>query len=153
MNHPSQGDGIRLPADSAFGIFVAPCNFMKTRHRILIVDEAGFSRVCSSILAGQGFHAECVILDEWGVSSRFIKNVSLLITSYPYGTQVLKMMHGSPVPVIVLADYTGNEIIEILEGLENSYCMVKPINYERFTLLVKNLVNETCFQQGGYSIV
>jgi|LAHU01.1.fsa_nt_gb hypothetical protein len=126
---------------------------MKTRDKILIVDEAGFSRVCSSILAGQGFHAECMIREEWGTSPRCIKKVSLLITSYPYGAQVLKMMHGLSVPVIVLADYTGKDIIDILEGLENSYCMVKPINYERFTLLVKNLVNETCFHGGGYSIV
>jgi hypothetical protein len=126
---------------------------MKTRDKILIVDEAGFSRVCSSILAGQGFHTECMVRENWGLSPRFMKKVSLLITSYPYGTPVLKMMHGLAVPVIVLADYTGKDIIEILEGLENTYCMVKPINYDRFTQLVKNLLTGTSFHYGGYSIV
>lgn len=127
--------------------------FMNGRSTILIVDEAGFSRICSSILAGEGIHAEYIMCEDWGVSTCFIKKISLLITSYPYGTSILRMMNGLAVPVIVLADYTGRDIIDILQRLENSYCMVKPINYERFTLLVKNLLSETSLHHGGYSIV
>jgi hypothetical protein len=57
------------------------------------------------------------------------------------------------VPVIILVDHVGKEIIDLLEDLENSYCMVKPIDYRRFTLLVKNLVHDTVLPYGGYCIV
>jgi hypothetical protein len=126
---------------------------MREQEKIVIVDESGFSRVCLSILAREGFQVESVVQGETDFLRRRMEGASLLITSYPYGESVLGRLGEVSVPVIVLADHMGKEIIGILEGLENSYCMVKPIDYDRFTLLVKDLVNETVMPYGGYSIV
>jgi hypothetical protein len=122
-------------------------------EKIVIVDEAGFSRICLSILLEEGFQVESLVRGEMELSQRFVEGVSLLITSYPYGKTILNRLSDVTVPVIVLVDHVGREIIELLEELENSYCMVKPIDYRRFTLLVKNLVRDTVFHYGGYSIV
>ena len=136
------------------GAFIAiNSSAMDETVKIVIVDEAGFSRICLSILLEEGFHAESLVRGEMELSQRFVEGVSLLITSYPYGKTILNKLSDVTVPVIVLVDHVGREIIELLEELENSYCMVKPIDYRRFTLLVKNLVRDTVFHYGGYSIV
>jgi 5,10-methylene-tetrahydrofolate dehydrogenase/methenyl tetrahydrofolate cyclohydrolase len=126
---------------------------MSEQEKIVIVDEAGFSRICHSILVEEGFCAESLVQGQSELTPCFMEGASLLITSYPYGESVLGRLGGMTVPVIILADHMGKEIIEMLERLENSYCMVKPIDYRKFTLLVKDLVSRTVFQYGGYSIV
>jgi hypothetical protein len=126
---------------------------MNDQEKIVIVDESGFSRVCLSILAKEGFLVESVVRGETVFLKRLLEGASLLITSYPYGESVLNRLGEVSVPIIILADHVGKEIIGLLEGLDNSYCMVKPIDYVRFTLLVKDLVNETIMPYGGYSIV
>ena len=125
---------------------------MSEKEKIVIVDESGFSRICLSILRDEGFPAEVRVHGEMEPHP-FGEGVSLLITSYPYGKALLNRVSDLTVPVIILVDHVGNEIIDVLEELENSYCMVKPIDYRRFTLLVKNLVHDTVFHYGGYSIV
>lgn len=122
-------------------------------EKIVIVDEAGFSRVCHSILLEQGFRVESLLRGETEHSHRLVDGVSLLITSYPFGKSILRSVRDSAVPVILLVDHVGSEIIELLEELENCYCMVKPIDYRRFSLLVKDLVCNTVFHFGGYSLV
>jgi DNA-binding response OmpR family regulator len=126
---------------------------MGEHEKIVIVDEAGFSRICHSILLDEGFHADSLVRGETELSRSLVEGASLLITSYPYGKSILNRLGDMTVPVIILADHVGKDIIEMLEGLENCYCMVKPIDYRRFTLLVKDLVRETVFHYGGYSIV
>ncbi len=124
------------------------------RDTIVIVDEAGFARVCSSILAGEGFSFDSLIRGDVALSQGKVAEASLLITSFPYGKSVLEKLNGLALPIIVLADHVGKELIDVLEGLENSYCMVKPIDYGRFTVLVKELVrSKDDLLQGGYSIV
>lgn len=126
---------------------------MGEHEKIVIVDEAGFSRICHSILLDEGFHTDSLVRGETELSRSLVEGASLLITSYPYGKSVLNRLQDATVPVIILADHVGKDIIEMLEGLENCYCMVKPIDYRRFTLLVKDLVRDTVFHYGGYSIV
>ncbi|MGA7828175.1 MAG: DNA-binding response regulator [Geobacteraceae bacterium] len=125
---------------------------MEENEKIIIVDESGFSRICFSILLDEGFAAESLVQGD-SESRPLGEGVSLLITSYPYGKALLDRIRDLTVPVIILVDHMGKDIVELLEDLENSYCMIKPIDYRRFTLLVKNLVNETVFRYGGYSIV
>lgn len=122
-------------------------------EKIVIVDEVGFSRICHSILLEQGFRVESLVRGEMEISQRLVGGVSLLITSYPFGKSILSSISDSTVPVILLVDHLGSEIIELLEELENCYCMVKPIDYQRFSLLVKDLVRNTVFHFGGYSLV
>jgi len=126
---------------------------MQSREKIFILDEAGFSRVCLSILSGEGLEAESLTQGVNGISGSILDGAALIITSYPYGKSILNNLVGVVIPVIVLTDYMGKEIIEVLEQLENSYCMVKPIDYGRFTMLVKELVQNKLFCPGGYSIV
>lgn len=130
------------------------CPMENGRDTIVIVDEAGFARVCTSILAEEGFSSDSLIRGDYALAQREVAEASLLITSFPYGKSVLKKLGGLALPVIVLADHVGMELIDVLEGLENSYCMVKPIDYQRFTVLVKELVrSKDVLFQGGYSIV
>ncbi|OPY13882.1 MAG: hypothetical protein A4E69_01454 [Syntrophus sp. PtaB.Bin138] len=126
---------------------------MERREKIFILDEAGFSRVCLSILSGEGLEAESLAQGVNSLPVRILDGAALIITSYPYGKPILNKLVGAVTPVIVLTDYMGKEIIEVLEQLENSYCMVKPIDYGRFTMLVKELVQKKLFCPGGYSIV
>jgi hypothetical protein len=126
---------------------------MSEPEKIVVVDEAGFSRVCLSILAEKGLLVESIVRGEGDISRCLTEGACLLITSYPYGKSILSRLGGVAVPVIVLADFVGKEVIEALEGLENSYCMVKPINFHKFTMLVEDLVCNSVFRQGGYSIV
>lgn len=127
--------------------------YMERREKIFILDEAGFSRVCLSILSGEGLEAESLAQGGSGISGCIPAGAALIITSYPYGKSILNKLVGVVTPVIVLTDYMGKEIIEVLEQLENSYCMVKPIDYSRFTMLVKELVQNEIYSPGGYSIV
>ncbi|RQW84573.1 MAG: DNA-binding response regulator [Geobacter sp.] len=126
---------------------------MNKYEKIVIVDEVGFSRICHSILLEQGFKVESLVRGEMELSQRLVDGVSLLITSYPFGKSILSRVHDSAVPVIILVDHLGKEIIELLEELDNCYCMVKPIDYRRFSLLVKDLVRNSVFHFGGYSLV
>lgn len=127
---------------------------VKGRDTIVIVDEAGFTHVCSSILTEEGFHADSLVRGDVCLPQLTVAEASLLITSFPYGKSILEKLNGFALPVIVLADHVGKELIEVLEGLENSYCMVKPIDYSRFTVLVKKLVHKKeVLLQGGYYIV
>lgn len=122
-------------------------------EKIVIVDEVGFSRVCHSILLEQGFQVESLVRAETELSHRLVDGASLLITSYPFGKSILSRLSHSAVPVIVLVDHVGKELIELLEELENCYCMVKPLDYRRFTQLVRDLVSTTVFHFGGYNLV
>lgn len=125
---------------------------MSEKEKIIIMDESGFSRICHSILLGEGFPAEVLVRGD-REPQPLGEGVSLLITSYPYGKAFLDRVSDLTVPVIILVDHVGKEVIDVLEELENSYCMVKPIDYRKFTRLVKNLVHDSVFHYGGYSIV
>jgi len=121
---------------------------------IVIIDEAGFSQVCSSILEMEGFRAVALEGDEQAVSAERMHDAALVIASYPYGKSMMDRLKGLTMPVIILCDHVGRDIIDILEGLSHSYCMVKPIDYSRFTSLVKLLMNaEGIYCNGGYRLV
>ncbi len=128
---------------------------MLTREdKIVIIDEAGFSQVCSSILEMEGFRAVTLEGDDQAVSTERMHDAALVIASYPYGKSMMDRLKGLTMPVIILCDHVGRDIIDILEGLSHSYCMVKPIDYSRFTSLVKLLMNEEdIYCNGGYRLV
>lgn len=79
--------------------------------------------------------------------------VALVITSYPYGKTMIEKLKGLALPVIVLTDHIGKEIICMLEDLEHSYCLVKPIDFGKLTSLVKGLMTGVMSHNGGYDIV
>ncbi len=123
------------------------------RETILIIDEAGFSRVCSAILEAEGYHAETILNESPEKQAVCNEGVGLVITSYPYGSRFFDDLCRFSSPVIVLTDHISKELLSALEGFENSICMIKPLDYRKFTSLVKEMMTGTYARQGGYSIV
>ena len=66
--------------------------------KVVIVDEQGFSRICSALLELRGCRAECRPLSVSAVDLHGA-DVGLVVTSYPYGEQLLKSLGGGELPV------------------------------------------------------
>jgi DNA-binding NtrC family response regulator len=123
--------------------------------KILIIDEAGFSRICSAILEQDGYRV-ATITSINTVSRKFSDNdFGLIITSYPYGVYFLREIQKRDLPVakLVLADQFSSGLFTMLDGLNNSCCMVKPLDYAKFRSLVKDMVCGDLNFIGGYNIV
>jgi hypothetical protein len=54
---------------------------------------------------------------------------------------------------LVLADEFSGELLTTLDGLNNSCCMIKPLDYVKFRALVKDMVQGNLNFIGGYNIV
>lgn len=121
--------------------------------RILIIDEGGFSRVCSALLEFEGFGAETMTGTENLVSRLEGDEVGLIITSYPYGSFLFSQLENRKVPVIILSDHINRDLINVLEGFNNSYCMIKPLDYQKFRSLVRHVMGGAAEVQRGYNIV
>lgn len=120
------------------------------KDKILIIDESGFSRVCSAILQAEGYCAEAVCQ---GAQVESSDGVGLVIASYPFGSGFFSDVGKVSLPVIVLTDHISRELLVFLEGLERSLCLMKPLNYDRFLLLVRQFMNDELTLPGGYNIV
>ncbi len=121
--------------------------------KILIIDEYGFSRVCSALLERVGYGAE--IIPTADNLSTMLNNdvVGLIVTSYPYGSFFFNEIKKRNIPTIILSDNVDGNLISILNDFDNSYCMIKPLNYEKFRTLVKQVMSGALTIKGGYSIV
>lgn len=119
--------------------------------RILIIDESGFSRVCSALLEFEGYGAKTVTcvedLDNW------LDDFGLIITSYPYGSFLFSELGKMEIPVIILSDHINRDLITVLEGFKNSYCMIKPLDYQKFRSLVRQVMGGASEALRGYNIV
>ncbi len=121
---------------------------------ILIIDEAGFSRICSAILESEGYRVEAVTDGDNLASKLNNEEIVLIITScYPYGILFLEDIKKRNIPVIILSDLINKELINILERFNSSYCMVKPLDYQKFKRLVRKIVNGDLNNHGEYNIV
>lgn len=132
------------------GIIIAHSATIMEPEKILILDEDGFSRVCAAILAAEGYAAERVsAVSDPAVSEK----VRLVIASYPFAARFCPDVRKMSIPVIVLTDHISSDLLAFLGGLELSYCLMKPLNFEKFVMLVKNLMSGAEIGSGGYSIV
>lgn len=127
---------------------------MSTENKkILIVDECRFSRICSALLQmlGYGTHTVNGINDlPSALSSR---DIGLIVTSYPYGAFLFEEIKKSGIPIIVLSDNIDGKLIRLLNNFNQSYCMVKPVDYDKFRTLVKDVITGAPTMHGGYSIL
>jgi DNA-binding NtrC family response regulator len=109
--------------------------------KILIIDENRFSRICSAILEHEGFETE--IFENSG--NQFVKfdnkRFGLIITSYPFSHGLFEKIKQMNIPTIILTDHINRAFINLLEGFNNSYCMVKPLDYQEFQSLVKQIAS------------
>jgi DNA-binding NtrC family response regulator len=121
-------------------------------RRVLIYDEAGFSRVCSAILAIEGFGTD--IMDENHDVPALInrKDVGVFVTSYPYGALLLDEVRKRRIPAIVLYDNLDERFISTVLKQENLYCMIKPLDYTKFKSLVKSLLSGEQVSREEYGI-
>ena len=136
------------------GIKIAVLHHIMRNKKILIIDEAGFSRICSAILEFEGYGIEAMS-DSDGFHRRLDNDeYGLIITSYPYGTFLFEEIKRRNISTIILSDHINGELINILEGFNNSYCMIKPLDYQKFRSLVKQVMSGDLSNiHGGYNIV
>jgi DNA-binding NtrC family response regulator len=124
--------------------------------RILIIDEAGFSRICSAILEIRGYGTDTVShLDDMNDLPSRLNSVSvdLIVMSYPYGAFLFDEIKKRNIPTIILSDNIDGKLIDILNNFNNSHCMIKPLDYDKFKTLVHQVINGKITPRGGYSIV
>jgi len=128
-----------------------------SRKKILIIDESGFCRVCSALLKVVGFGmATCTYTMRGSknpLPSLDHDKIGLIITSYPYSLFVLQEIRRSRIPFIILSDNIDSKLISMLKGLTNSYCMIKPIDFQKLRELVTDIMNGHSSAKKGFSIV
>jgi DNA-binding NtrC family response regulator len=110
---------------------------------ILIVDEAGFSRVCSAILEKEGYGTNAVT-DVRQVDAKINYNdLGLVITSYPYGEVLFDRLMKNKIPTIILSDHLNSKLMTTLELFDKSlsHCMIKPLDFTKFRSLVNQVMH------------
>ncbi|HBH62444.1 MAG TPA: hypothetical protein DDX85_12050 [Nitrospiraceae bacterium] len=121
--------------------------------KILIIDEERFSRICSAILESQGFATKLFTDIESLAQGLSSNEFSLVLISYPHGAFLLKELRTWDIPTLVLTDMLDAELMSFLKEFSNSYCMIKPIDYEKFRCLVHDLMTDTCVMERGFNVV
>ncbi|OGW52742.1 MAG: hypothetical protein A2Y81_10300 [Nitrospirae bacterium RBG_13_43_8] len=121
--------------------------------KILIVDENRFSRICSAILEHEGFETEILENGANKLTTGDKKKFALVITSYPFGHFLFEKIKDMNLPTIILTDHINRAFVNLLEGFSNSYCMVKPLDYQEFRSLVKQIASCEVPQKNGFSIL
>ncbi|MBI5408103.1 MAG: DNA-binding response regulator [Nitrospirae bacterium] len=122
---------------------------MFSTKRILIIDEDGFSKICSAILNEEGYQTKLAISSE--EAARLVSNdgISLIVSSYPYALSLLTSRIIKDIPTIVLSDELNNDLMEIMKRIKNSICLVKPLDFERFKYIVRGIINGYLNLSGG----
>ena len=109
--------------------------------KILIIDENAFSRICSAILEYEGHKTEIFNCLKRPVTLQNRGKFGMIITSYPFGRTFFDEIRELNLPTIILTDHINKDITDLLDGFNKSYCMIKPIDYDRFRSLVNEIVN------------
>lgn len=111
--------------------------------KVLIIDEKVFSSICSAILELEGLNVKVFDISSEYLSLFNLKEeFGLIIMSYPICCSIIKDIQDSNLPIIVLTDHINREVINLLENIPMSHCMVKPLDYKKFRLLIKELINK-----------
>ncbi|MDA8087464.1 MAG: hypothetical protein M0Z75_12255 [Nitrospiraceae bacterium] len=121
--------------------------------KILIFDEARFSRICQAILATEGYDAVAEADPARFPPFLARRQPGLIITSYPFGDPILEQIKWLEVPVIILSDHIDAELLKTLEGLKNSCCLLKPLDYRKFKDLVRHFFLRPLPEGEGYRII
>lgn len=121
--------------------------------KILIIDENRFSRICSAILEHEGFETEIFENSDTRFAKFGNKRFGLIITSYPFGHGLFEEIKKMNIPTIILTDHINRAFINLLEGFNNSYCMVKPLDYQEFQSLVKQIASCEVHEKKGLNIL
>jgi len=122
------------------------------KKKILIVDETRFSRICSAILEKEGYETSSVT-DVGQVDSKFnYRDYELLVTSYPFCAVILEDLKHVGIPAIILSDHMNRDLMAILDRLGKtlSLCMIKPIDYNKFRAVIKQVLSRDRSAGAGF---
>jgi DNA-binding NtrC family response regulator len=117
--------------------------------KILIVNEDGFSKICSAMLSDEGYQTELALSEEDAIRYISSDRVSLIISSYPYGISLLKSHKAKDIPIMIFSNEVNSDLIEIMKAFKYSVCMVKPLDFQRFKYLVRGIMNGYLNLTGG----
>jgi hypothetical protein len=112
----------------------------KSIKKILLLDENVFSQVCHAILQLEGYEIETNIRDRLQIG--YVRKFGLIITSYPFCIPLLKELREFDIPKIILSDHLNKEVITLLKSFTQSFCMIKPIDYNQLRSLVKKILTD-----------
>jgi DNA-binding NtrC family response regulator len=124
------------------------------RHkRILMIDEQAFYRICSAILEDEGYLTE-LFTSVNNLPVKLNRNeFGLIVISYPFGAFLLDEIRKWNITTIVFTANIDGSLISLLSGFENSYCMIKPLDYGKFRSLVRDVMSDNFLYRKGYTIV
>ncbi|MDA8087991.1 MAG: hypothetical protein M0Z75_14990 [Nitrospiraceae bacterium] len=121
--------------------------------RILIIDEQRFSRICYAILSSEGYDTHVPATPEEFIPLLNSGGFHLVITSYPFGNGIMKQAKGLEMPVIILTDQIDWELLQTLELLKNSCCLLKPLDYQKFKDIVKQFCHPDHAERSVYRLI
>lgn len=121
--------------------------------KILVVDEPGFAKVCGALLRLNGFAVETSAGAELAEPQPAVDGYDLVITSFPYGAEVVETMREGSVPLLVLADCLSRDLLESVRSVRKSCCLIKPLDFEKFNSVVSRMIGGHDTFAGGYEIV
>ena len=121
--------------------------------KILIIDESSFSRICSAILEHEGHKTEILEDIEDQLHGLDHKEFGLIIISYPFGYFLFEKIKKMNIPTIILTDHINRALISLLYGFNNSYCMVKPLDYQKFRTLINQIVSCEVPTAEGFNVL
>lgn len=116
--------------------------------RILIFDEYGFARVCSALLESEGYEAEIVTTSDGLSPALNYQKFGLIVTSHPFSAARLEEIKERGIASIILSDDVNEDLVARLKDFNNSYCMMKPLDYEKFRSLVRQVMSGELTAQG-----
>ncbi len=111
-----------------------------TSKNILIIDEQRFGKICTALVQLRGFNTEWASGCEHDFLLRDFERYALVITSYPYSSQILSSLAAKQVAVLVLSDFTCEKLMQIIENNVNFFCLIKPVDFSRFDHVVDNII-------------
>jgi hypothetical protein len=120
-----------------------------TAKKVLIIEEQGFSRVCSALLELNGFQATCMQVPQQLPDLDRLSEFGLAVVSYPYGAPVLELLRQTDLPLLILSDSLNETLLNILKKARNYYFMSKPLDYEQFNSFVGAILTDQAVVQGG----
>jgi len=109
-------------------------------NHILIIDEQRAGRIFSALATQSGYQSDWVLAENFPQGD--LGCYDLIVTSYPYGRNLLKQLAEQGRALLVLADYVCDELIVTLADQIHCFYTVKPLDFSHFGKLVKNILEE-----------
>ncbi len=122
---------------------------MTSLRKILIVDNNGFGKICSAILNKEGFDTSLACSVEEAVQHVSGSNILLIVSDYSHARSLLKSQLFCDIPKIILTDEFSSELTEEMKLIENTICLVKPLDFERFRYIICGIMNGYVTLTGG----